>query len=73
MVDVQTEEAQMPRGRSSMRRIREVLRLRWEAQLSQREIGISCRLGRSTVRGCLVRAGGGGAELAAALMGLRDW
>ena len=40
----------MPRERLSMRTIREVLRLRWEAGLSQREIGISCRRGRSTVR-----------------------
>ena len=46
----------MPRERLSMRTIREVLRLRWEAGLSQREIGLSCRLGRSTVRDYLVRA-----------------
>jgi len=46
----------MPRERLSMRTIREVLRLRWEAGLSQREIGISCRLGRSTVRDYLLRA-----------------
>ncbi len=46
----------MPRERLSMRTIREVLRLRWEAGRSQREIGISCRLGRSTVRDYLLRA-----------------
>jgi len=46
----------MPRERLSMRTIREVLRLRWEAGLSQREIAISCRLGRSTVRDYLLRA-----------------
>jgi len=46
----------MPRERLSMRTIREVLRLRWEVGLSQREIGISCRLGRSTVRDYLLRA-----------------
>src|SRR5574340_866242 len=46
----------MPRERLSMRTIREVLRLRWEAGLSQREIGVSCRLGRSTVRDYLLRA-----------------
>ncbi len=46
----------MPRERLSMRRIREVLRLRWEAGLSQREIGSSCRLGRSTVQDYLLRA-----------------
>ena len=46
----------MPRERLSMRTIREVLRLRWEAGLSQREIATSCRLGRSTVRDYLLRA-----------------
>jgi len=39
-----------------MRTIREVPRLRWEAGLSQREIGLSCRMGRSTVRDYLLRA-----------------
>jgi transposase len=39
-----------------MRTLREVLRLRWEAGLSQREIGLSCRMGRSTVRDYLLRA-----------------
>jgi transposase len=39
-----------------MRTIREVLRLRWEAGLSHREIGLSCRIGRSTVRDYLLRA-----------------
>lgn len=46
----------MPRERLSMRTIKEVLRLRWEAKLSQREIAISCRLGRSTVQDYLLRA-----------------
>jgi len=46
----------MPRERLSMRTIREVLRLRGEAGLSQREIATSCRLGRSTVRDYLLRA-----------------
>ncbi|HET90758.1 MAG TPA: IS21 family transposase, partial [Chloroflexi bacterium] len=46
----------MPRERLSMRTIREVLRLRWEAGLSQREIGRSCRMGRSTVGDYLLRA-----------------
>ena len=39
-----------------MRTIREVLRLRWEAGLSQREVAVSCRLGRSTVHDYLLRA-----------------
>lgn len=46
----------MPRERLSMRKIKEVLRLRWEAGRSQREIAVSCRLGRTTVREYLVRA-----------------
>jgi len=46
----------MPRERLSMRAIKEVLRLRWEAGLSHREIGISCRLGPTTVRDYLLRA-----------------
>jgi transposase len=46
----------MPRERLSMRKIREVLRLRSEAGLSQRAIAGSCRLGRSTVRDYLLRA-----------------
>lgn len=50
----------MPRERLSMRKIKEVLRLRWEAELSQREIGLSCRLGRSTVRDYLLRADAAG-------------
>jgi transposase len=39
-----------------MRTIREVLRLRWEAGLSHREIAASCRKGQTTVRDCLLRA-----------------
>ena len=39
-----------------MRKIREVLRLRWERGLSQREIAISCKLARSTVGEYLARA-----------------
>jgi transposase len=46
----------MPRERLSMRKIKEVLRLRWEAGLSQREVAVSCRLGRSSVRDYLLRA-----------------
>ncbi len=45
----------MPRERLSMRKIKEVLRLRWEAGRSQREIAVSCRLGPTTVRDYLVR------------------
>jgi transposase len=46
----------MPRERLSVRTIREVLRLRWEAGLSHRAIAASCRLGATTVRECLLRA-----------------
>ena len=40
----------MTRERLFMRKIKEVLRLRWEAGRSQREIALSCRLGRTTVQ-----------------------
>jgi transposase len=39
-----------------MRTIKEVLRLRWETGLSQREISISCRIARSTVADYVLRA-----------------
>lgn len=45
----------MPRARSDMRRIREVLRLRDEFGASQRQIADACRLPRSTVRDYLER------------------
>jgi hypothetical protein len=38
-----------------MRRVRKALRLRHEAGRPQREIGLSCRMGRGTVRDYLVR------------------
>lgn len=46
----------MPRERSSMRQIREVLRLRYEKGLGQRDIAQGCQLGRTTVREYLRRA-----------------
>jgi transposase len=39
----------MPGKRLSMRKIREVLRLKYESNCSNREIGLSCGIGRSTV------------------------
>lgn len=39
----------MPGKRLSMRKIREVLRLKYELNCSNREIGLSCGIGRSTV------------------------
>jgi transposase len=39
-----------------MRKIREILRLKWTSQLSNREIAKSCATARSTVAGCLERA-----------------
>ena len=39
-----------------MRKIREILRLKWTMQLSNREIAQSCSTARSTVAGCLQRA-----------------
>ena len=46
----------MPRKRVSMRKIREVLRLKWGLKLSDRQIARSCRLSRSTINGYLGRA-----------------
>lgn len=46
----------MPRERLSMRKIREVLRLRWQQGLSHRQIVTSCQLGQGTVAEYLRRA-----------------
>ena len=46
----------MPGKRLSMRKIKEVLRLRFEVGLSGRQIAHSCGLGRTTVREYLQRA-----------------
>lgn len=46
----------MPRGRVSMRKIKEILRLRWAAGLGVRQIARSCNLSHSTVSDYLARA-----------------
>ena len=46
----------MPRLRSSMRQIREVLRQKWELGFSVRRIALSCRLSRPAVSNYLRRA-----------------
>jgi transposase len=46
----------MARKRLSMRKIREVLRLRYDLKLSSRQIAISCKTARSTVSDYLSRA-----------------
>lgn len=46
----------MPMERTSMRKIREVLRLKYEAHLSNRKIGLSCNISRESVRVYLLRA-----------------
>ena len=46
----------MPRERLVMRKIREVLRLRWTKQLSHTVIGNSCGISRETVRKYIFRA-----------------
>lgn len=46
----------MPRVRTSMRKIREVLRLKWKLGLSHRQVGRSVRLGHGTVCDYLLRA-----------------
>lgn len=50
----------MPAERISMRKIREVLRLKYECQLSKRQISQSCRLGRTSVTRCLEKAAAAG-------------
>lgn len=50
----------MPAERLSMRTIREVLRLKWEKALTNRQIAASCQIARSTVREYLERAGRAG-------------
>lgn len=46
----------MPRRRLSVRTIREVLRLRWQCDLSHREIAESCRIGETAARSYVRRA-----------------
>jgi transposase len=46
----------MPRRRLSLRTIREVLRLKWECGLSDRDIAASCHIGATAVRGYVYRA-----------------
>lgn len=46
----------MPQKRLTMRRIREILRLKWDKGLSQRVIALSCRISPSTVNEYLKRA-----------------
>ena len=53
----------MAAKRLSMRKIREVLRLRHEFGLSQRDIAKACSIGRTTVRDYLSRASAAGLTL----------
>jgi transposase len=46
----------VPAERTPMRKIREVLRLKWASKLSNRAIANACLLARSTVAECLERA-----------------
>jgi len=46
----------MPQERLTMRKIREILRLKWECKLSERAIALSCSTSRSTVADYLKRA-----------------
>lgn len=52
----------MPRGRTSMRKIREVLRLKWVLGLSHRQVERSAQLGHGTVGDYLRRAKLAGVE-----------
>jgi transposase len=46
----------MAKERLSMRKIKEILRLKWGCSLSNRQIGISCSISHSTVADYLLRA-----------------
>lgn len=46
----------MPRNRVSMKKIREVLRLKWDLGLSERDIALSCNISKGTVSNYLNRA-----------------
>lgn len=46
----------MPQERLTMRKIREILRLKWDCQLSERVVARSCRISRSTVGDYVRRA-----------------
>jgi hypothetical protein len=50
----------MAAKRLSMRKIREILRLKFECGLSQRDIAKSCSIARSTVGEYLIRASAAG-------------
>ena len=50
----------MPAKRLSMRKIKEVLRLKWDKGLSNRQIAKACRIGRPTVAEYLRRAADAG-------------
>lgn len=45
----------MPAHRISMRKTKEIIRLRWEQKLSQKCVAESCNCSQSTVHDCLVR------------------
>lgn len=50
----------MPAEKTPMRKIREILRLKWTSKLSNREIAKSCSTARSTVAACIERGSNAG-------------
>ena len=50
----------MPAERTPMRKIKEVLRLKWSSQLSNRAVAKACSIARSTVAEYLERASNAG-------------
>jgi hypothetical protein len=52
----------MPRTRTQMRRIREVLRLKFELQLSDARVALGARIARSTVQDYLRRIAASGLD-----------
>ena len=51
-----TKEGETVRARTAMRKIRDVLRLRWVLSLSYRQIGRSLKIGHGTVGDYVMRA-----------------
>lgn len=58
----ETRESRLPARRMSMRKLKDVLRLRFELRLSHRQIARSCSIGLGTVHDYLQRATGAGVK-----------
>jgi transposase len=66
ILDLIGDGGQMSARRVSVRKIRELLRLKWECGLSQRQVAGCCGIGKTTVLDCLGRARRNGLDWATA-------